>query len=46
LGGYPIAHGAGAVGGVDLIPVEFPQMAGLSGSQPGDLSFVGENPPL
>jgi hypothetical protein len=39
MGGNPITHGAGAVGGVDLIPVQLAQCRDLLSAESGDLSF-------
>ena len=42
LGGGPIAHRPGPVGGVDLEPVQMADQVDLAGSDPGDLRFPGD----
>jgi hypothetical protein len=42
----PIVHAPVAVTQIDLELVEDPEVGGLFGSKPGDLSFLGEDPTL
>jgi hypothetical protein len=46
MGGHPITHGPGAVGRVDLIPIELTEIPYLLRPQPADLGLFGKNPLL